>query len=329
MLLKPRPSTRPATTAPAEKWPETLVHRALNAHFRLGTAENAQAVAKFAAMNESDEVMRIEALAMLQEWDAPRGIDRVVGTWHPLEKRDVAIAKNASAPVIEQIIKSSPDTVRIAAIELLKKTNTDNKELLHGVATNKEMSPDVAAAALAAMDALNDARLAGAVDFGIKEGRGALRSKAIEFLSRRPDAVAQLDKILTEGNIADQQAVLTALGKIESQASDAILSTWMDRPAEERRRAGGQTRPARGGGRVEVARHPGKGARVRGKTSEDRFAGGISGSDSRRRRVTGPKDLLRARRRLLRALPQDRRRRRRRRAGPVGRRAEEGPKLPA
>jgi quinoprotein glucose dehydrogenase len=229
MLLKPRPSTRPASTAPAEKWPEALVHRALNANFRLGGADNAKAVATFAAMNDADEVMRIEALAMLAEWDAPRGIDRVVGTWHPVPKRDAAIAKNASAPVIGPIIKSSPDTVRIAAIDLLKKTGTENKELLYGVVTSKEMSPDVAAAALGAMDALNDARLADAVDQGIREGKGALRSKAIEFLSRRPDAVAQLDKILTQGNVADQQAVLTALGKIESQASDAILATWMDR----------------------------------------------------------------------------------------------------
>jgi quinoprotein glucose dehydrogenase len=229
MLLKPRPSTRPASTAPAEKWPETLVHRALNANFRLGGAENAKAVATFASMNEADEAMRIEALAMLAEWDAPRGIDRVVGTWHPLPKRDTAIARNASAPLIGQIVKSSPDTVRIAAIDLLKKTGTDDKELLFGVATSKEMSPDVAAAALAAMDTLNDARLAEAVDRGMKQGKGALRSKAIEFLSRRPDAVEQLDKILSDGSIADQQAVLSALGNIQSQASDAILSKWMDR----------------------------------------------------------------------------------------------------
>ena len=236
MLLKPRPAVRPAsatapTTAPAEPpaWPEALVHRALNANFRLGAPEHARAVAQYAARDDADEVMRIEALAMLQEWAAPRGIDRVVGNWHPLPKRDAAIARNAAQSVIARVVKSAPDAVRIAAIELLTATKIDDNELLFGVVTAKETPPDVATAALAAMDTLNDARLAQAVDQAIRQGKGSLRRRAIELLSRRPDAVTQLEKLLADGDIADQQAVLTALGRIEGQASDAILSSWMDR----------------------------------------------------------------------------------------------------
>src|SRR5262249_31765277 len=48
--------------------PEVVLHRALNANFRLGKVDNAIAVANLAAMTEAPEIMRVEALEMLEEW---------------------------------------------------------------------------------------------------------------------------------------------------------------------------------------------------------------------------------------------------------------------
>ena len=77
---------------------DALLRRVLNANFRLGTAENAAAVARFAARADVPEAMRIEALEMLAAWEKPSGHDRVINAWRPLEPRaaDIAVAALAA-----------------------------------------------------------------------------------------------------------------------------------------------------------------------------------------------------------------------------------------
>jgi quinoprotein glucose dehydrogenase len=215
--------------------PETVILRALNANFRLGGAENATAVAHFAARGDAPELMRNEALAILAAWDKPRGIDRVVGIWRPFTPatRDPQLAIKAARPVLPGIITSAPDSVRIAAIDLIKKIGLDDANVLFDLVANKDVSPDVAAAALAAMDQRKDARLNEAVDVALKTGKASLRAAAIQMLVHRDDATNRLESLLATGSIADQQAVLTALGTIDQPAAEQILSSWMDRLLKE------------------------------------------------------------------------------------------------
>ncbi|MGB7158131.1 MAG: PVC-type heme-binding CxxCH protein, partial [Tepidisphaeraceae bacterium] len=60
---------------------QPLAHRVVHANFRIGTPQAAEAVAAFAARDEANETIRIEALQELAEWAKPRGIDRVTGIW--------------------------------------------------------------------------------------------------------------------------------------------------------------------------------------------------------------------------------------------------------
>jgi quinoprotein glucose dehydrogenase len=206
------------------------VLRALNSNFRLGAAENARAVARFAARSDVSDEMRIEALAMLKQWDQPRGIDRVVGVWWPVPPRDPSIAQAAARPVLAGIITTAPDAVRLAAIELATKIGPPEEDLLlHLVSAPSAASPEVAAAALAAMETLKDPHLNEAVDVALRSGTGALRVQAIRMLAGRPDGVERLTGLLGAGGIPDQQAVLGALGSIEGPASEQILSAWMDK----------------------------------------------------------------------------------------------------
>lgn len=66
---------------------EPAQRRALNANFRLGQRENATALANFAARAEAPEALRVEALAMLADWEKPSGRDQIVGLWRPIEPR--------------------------------------------------------------------------------------------------------------------------------------------------------------------------------------------------------------------------------------------------
>ena len=93
------------------KLPTTMLFRIINANFRLGKLENAQAVAALATRTDVPEAIRIDALRALQEWAKPKGRDRVMGLWRPLEPRSESIAKEAVRPVLGGIF-SGPDKVR-------------------------------------------------------------------------------------------------------------------------------------------------------------------------------------------------------------------------
>ncbi|MEO6434980.1 MAG: HEAT repeat domain-containing protein, partial [Tepidisphaeraceae bacterium] len=222
-----KPSTA-ATTRPALA--EPLALRALNANFRGGGVEAAQAVAKYAADKDGVEILRVQALKMLANWNEPNGQDRVLGVWRPLPKRDAAIAQGAASPVIEPIVMSAPDAVRIAAIELIEKIGAPDVDLLFNLVKSQDMPPAVAAAALEAMVKRSDPKLAEAVEAALKDGKGALRSAAVKQLAKREDAGARLNALLDAGAIPDQQAVLSTLGALEGNAvAEQILINWMDK----------------------------------------------------------------------------------------------------
>jgi quinoprotein glucose dehydrogenase len=96
---------------------EALTRRVLNANFRIGSAEAAVAVARFATRAEVSEAMRIEALEMLGQWAQPDPLDRVLGDYRPLEKRDPMLAAAAIDPQID-LLMAAPEKIRLKAIEV-------------------------------------------------------------------------------------------------------------------------------------------------------------------------------------------------------------------
>ncbi|HEX8520962.1 MAG TPA: PVC-type heme-binding CxxCH protein [Tepidisphaeraceae bacterium] len=225
-----------ARLASNAKLQDPALLRALNANFRLGTSENATAVANIAASKDASELMRIEALAMLADWTSPRGTDRVLGIWRPLPKRDSAIAMTAAKPILFSILSSAPDAVRLAAIDLVKKIGVPEgqENLLSSVVTAKDVNPDVAAKALETMETLKDKNLDSAVDAALKNGKAALRRQAITLLAHRPGGVDRLKNFLDTGTLNDQQAVFDAMSGIDPAPEiDKILEPWVEKLAAE------------------------------------------------------------------------------------------------
>ncbi|MGB7160548.1 MAG: c-type cytochrome, partial [Tepidisphaeraceae bacterium] len=74
-----------------------------------------------------------------------------------------------------------------------------------------------------------DPRLAEAAVLGLSAGRGPLRSESIKQQAGMPDAVERFEKLLAGDDLADKQAVLSTLGKVDGHAVDEILVAWMDK----------------------------------------------------------------------------------------------------
>jgi len=211
---------------------EPLLRRVLNANFHFGTRESAKALAAFAARGESEENMRIEALEQLGDWPNPSGRDRVVGLWRPVAAvRPRETAVEALQPALAGILREAPDSVRVAATRAVGRLNiAAAAPLLSGLMGDTKLSGRVRAEALKALAALDDPKLADALQVAQADSNDELRRAATQLQSKVKslNAAARLAATLANGNLGDKQAALAALAALPDPAADDILGRWLD-----------------------------------------------------------------------------------------------------
>jgi quinoprotein glucose dehydrogenase len=235
--LLPKGDPKPANQEWADartpvKFAEVVLRRAINANFREGKADNASAVAALAANKGASELLRVEALDALGEWDKPSIRDHVTGLVWPLpdKERDASIAANAIKPILAGIVKGSPDAVRIAALGLAERFGLDPLDAAYDIVADAKAHADVRAAALKVLAAQHSPKLADAIHLGMLDRAAApLRKESIRLQITQPDAVARLESILGEATPADQQAVFSALPLIGGPAADKVIADWLDK----------------------------------------------------------------------------------------------------
>ncbi|MEM9644889.1 MAG: PVC-type heme-binding CxxCH protein, partial [Planctomycetota bacterium] len=96
------------------------IQRVLNANFRIGTDETAFALAGFASDEGAPELMRVEALELLNAWAEPDPRDRVINDYRPLKSRPAGVAAKAMRSAIDDLM-ASKDAVRESAIDVASK----------------------------------------------------------------------------------------------------------------------------------------------------------------------------------------------------------------
>jgi quinoprotein glucose dehydrogenase len=210
---------------------EPLLYRALNANFRLGKAENAAAVAAFAARADVPEALRIEALRELGEWSKPSGRDKIVGLWRPLGPRPEGLAAEALRPALGGVF-SGPDRVRQEGAGLAARLGIKEiGPLLYDLVADRKRPVQVRVETLKALQTLNDARLCKALDLALTDADPKMRSEGRRVLARRdPEkAIGLLRAALEKGSIAERQGAFSVLGEMKSAAADRLLAEWLDR----------------------------------------------------------------------------------------------------
>jgi quinoprotein glucose dehydrogenase len=209
-----------------------LLRRVINANYRLGTAESAQALARFATVSGMPEPVRIEALQLLEQWAKPSGRDQVVGLWRPLPERDPNLAADALRPVIENLLREGPLGIRIQAAKLAGHyALREVGPLLHQLAAEKPLPPNLRVAALRALGNQNDPELAKAVELASADPNELLRKEATALQTKLPSmaALASLSQVLETGSIGEQQAAFAGLANLNLPEADTILSEWLTR----------------------------------------------------------------------------------------------------
>ena len=210
---------------------DALLRRVLNANFRLGMAENAAAVARFAARGDAPESLRIEALRMLGDWAKPSPHDRVTNFYWPLPPRAAGIAAKAIVPALGSVLAGS-DALRRVGAEIAGRLGI--KEVapaLADLAADAKRPTEVRVEALRALQQLNDRRVDAAVALALKDAAPAVRNAGRSILAERnpAKAIGPLAAALDHGTTLERQGALAALAKIKRPQADRLLSQWMDK----------------------------------------------------------------------------------------------------
>ena len=211
---------------------EPLLRRVLNANFRHGVRQTAEALAAFAAKTEAPETMRAEALNELADWPKPSGRDRVTGMWRPTSfVRDVNTPANALEPAIVNVLRTAPDDVRLAAARAAGRLAiTEAGPALRELAGDTNRADGARIEALRTLVDLNDAHAAEAVRLALSDNDPPVRREATRLQPRvkAVDTTRQLATTLEKGTISDKQAALGVLGGLADPAADGILAQWLD-----------------------------------------------------------------------------------------------------
>jgi len=195
----------PSAQSPAV---EFALRRAINANFRLGQIEHAQRLISFAENKNAPEALRVEALQAVGDWGNPSGRDRIVGLWRPIPKREGRAAGLPLRFALEGLLKTAPDSVRVAAIEAVTKLDRpDVGPILATVAGDGAAAAAVRVAAMRGLAAYKSPELQDVLKATRNDKAELVRRETSRLLGtgEGPDAVAALSETLSSGSFAEQQ----------------------------------------------------------------------------------------------------------------------------
>jgi quinoprotein glucose dehydrogenase len=223
---------------------EQFVLRAINANFRVGSPDNARALAQFATRTDVEDALRAEALTQLGSWSEVPQRDRLVGVYRPLPAREAKVAADALSTVIQPLMQQAPEIVQLAAVQAAGdlELRSASDSLVAAVANEKAAST-VRASALSALDEFGASeQIDKAIAAAEKSSAPELRTAALQILARRSPqrALPVIRRLANEGTELEQQAAFLALSQLDSPETPQLLILGLDRLAADKIHPGAQ-----------------------------------------------------------------------------------------
>lgn len=230
---EPIPSALPdlATVSIHSDMPDALLRRVMNANFRLGTTNSAVTVAKIASDNKVPESLRLEAIEELNQWNEPSPLDRVLGRWQPLEKRDQIELAGIVGPIVPGLFQSS-EKIKTASTGLAANYGIKAAApLLAEMVIDTKRPVDVRVASLVALNKLDYPKITDVAKTAIKDAKSQLRVSGRNILAQhRPnEAIPVLEQAINKGQTREKQGAIQTLATLKSSAATEILARWMHR----------------------------------------------------------------------------------------------------
>ena len=209
---------------------EAVMLRAINAQFRTGQAENASALAAYAARSDAPAALRAEALTQLALWPAPPARDRIVGVYRPLpdKTRDATVSREALGRVLPSLLASEvPESVQVAAlaaVEALQLRTVTGLLVAHVADARQPAASRVAALKL--LEDFADPQLAASVAAAGASDSPELRLAALAAAAQLSPDTAEplLANLVARGSVPEQKAAYRTLGTLKHPAVAELLA---------------------------------------------------------------------------------------------------------
>jgi len=218
--------TLAALAGDTRQMPDPLLHRVLNANFRLGMADNAAAIAAIAIDSRRSSEMRTEALEMLRVWGTPGDLDRVMNRYQPLAERDPQVARQALSAVLPQALQT---TGALKTLVLSVAAELGVKEVaasLRAVAEDTQQSVEARVPAIHSIVRL-DPQLAGPLMVALaKDAEPRVRAAAVQHLASSEPSLALplLEQAIRSDQSIERQMAWDALGTVDDPRAVALIS---------------------------------------------------------------------------------------------------------
>lgn len=211
---------------------DPLKRRIMNANFRVGQKENAEAILKMANDGEFPTALREEAMNQLLFWGEPPFNDRVTNSWRPQSTRDgkflTALLKDSVTDWVSR--ESTEPVLRLLAIQILGKYKIDgSNDQLKKYLNPETKNEGLRLASLKALENISYPQLDELLLKLLDDRQLAVRSSALTIYSKlQPEkAVMRLDDIIEKGNVKEKQTSLEVLANIEHEDAFALLKKWL------------------------------------------------------------------------------------------------------
>ena len=203
---------------------DSVLRRSLNACYRIGVADRADAVARVAADGERPAEVRLLAAQLLSTWNKPQKTDTVTGQWRPLPLREVDGLQQAVSPHLPGMLAGSPE-LRKLTVEIATDLGiTDIVPTLVGILHDTNLDDNLRVSAFRALVKLSP-EADSVVKSGLKDASELVRLAAVEIMvANAPESsVQQLKELLAEGTVRSQQTALRLLGSIKTDDARQVL----------------------------------------------------------------------------------------------------------
>ncbi len=225
------PALAAITANPALKNPHVL-QRVVNANYRVGQAENARALAAFAAAATTPESARRDALDVLAAWANPSPKDRLLNQWRPIPARGNQDAVAAMSAAVPDLLKNSPPPVQEMVVKLVAKLSIPGTgDALATLAASDKAGPATRIEALKALAALKDPQLAKAARASLTDKDAKVRAAGLQALAGVDPAAAVriIGEIVNTGSVVEKQAGVAALAQLKGAEAETLLGGLLDK----------------------------------------------------------------------------------------------------
>lgn len=211
---------------------ETALRRAINANLRLGTAENAQRLAKHVL---SGGPLAGEAVQALLVFSKPPLLDLVDGVYRTYPARDTEMVADVLQPHVQGLLTLENPELKAAAVALMVELQLDvAAPALQQIVEDSAAKPELRVGALklmAAQHGSSDVFKTALAKATAKEAPVELRQEALvqAFALQKDEALPQVSKVLEQGTLTEKQAAMKLLTNAKTQAVGKLLEGWLQR----------------------------------------------------------------------------------------------------